>query len=122
MPIIDEQIDSTLFQAAYGNVFEGPEAWRAIAAPAGDTFEWDPASTYVKHPPYFEGMSMTPGAVHDIDGARVLGLFRDSITTDHISPAGSIAESSPAGKYLKNMGVAKATSTRTARAANAVTR
>src|SRR5262249_54036703 len=75
--------------------------------PAGDQLRWDDRSTYVKHPPYFEGMSLTPPAVTDVKGARVLALLGDSITTDHISPAGSIKEDSPAGKYLLQHGVAK---------------
>jgi len=105
--VIAGAIDSGLFSASYRDVFHGPAAWRAIEAPRGATFAWDPDSTYVKHPPYFEGLDPEPSEVRDIDGARVLCLFGDSITTDHISPAGSIAEDSPAGVYLKSLGVAK---------------
>ena len=79
--------------------------WRAIKVPTGSRFEWDDASTYVKHPPFFDGMTMTPPGVQPIDHARVLGMFGDSITTDHISPAGSIAEKSPAGQWLRSLGV-----------------
>ena len=97
-----------MFTTQYANVFKGDAAWQAIAAPTGSRYQWSDASTYVKHPPYFEGMTMTPPGVQPIAGARVLGMFGDSITTDHISPAGSIAEKSPAGAWLKSLGVAKA--------------
>ncbi|HPF13792.1 MAG: aconitate hydratase AcnA [Planctomycetes bacterium] len=106
--VIDEQVTSAKFRHVYANVFDGPPAWQAIEAPVGATYDWKADSTYIKHPPYFEGMGMEPSPVQDIQGARVLGLFGDSITTDHISPAGSIGETSPAGKYLKSLGVAKA--------------
>ncbi len=106
--VIDEQVNSGKFREVYQNVFEGPESWKAIQTPAGATYQWDKDSTYIKHPPYFEGMGPEPSPVVDVEGARVLGLFGDSITTDHISPAGSIAEDSPAGKYLKSLGVEKA--------------
>ncbi|MDE0905653.1 MAG: aconitate hydratase AcnA [Planctomycetota bacterium] len=95
------------FSSSYDDVLAGSPAWQAIDAGSGSTFEWDANSTYIKHPPYFQGMGHEPGAVSDISGARVLGLFGDSITTDHISPAGSIAEDSPAGIYLKEHGIAK---------------
>ena len=88
------------FEREYADVFAGDEQWQAIASPTGDRYTWDDKSTYVKHPPYFEGMSMTPPGVRQIAAARVLGMFGDSITTDHISPAGSIAEKSPAGQWL----------------------
>ena len=106
--VIDAQINSGKFRAVYQDVFEGPESWKAIQTPEGSTYEWVKDSTYIKLPPYFEGMGPEPSDVKDIEGARVLGLFGDSITTDHISPAGSIAEDSPAGKYLKSQGVDKA--------------
>jgi len=96
------------FSSTYSEVLEGSAAWQLIEGGSGDTFEWDENSTYIKHPPYFEGMGHEPESVQDIEGARVLGLFGDSITTDHISPAGSIAADSPAGLYLQEHGVAKA--------------
>ncbi len=95
------------FEKEYADVFGGDDAWKAIAAPTGSRYAWDDKSTYVKHPPYFEGITMTPPGVSPIAGARVLGMFGDSITTDHISPAGSIAEKSPAGQWLKSLGVDK---------------
>jgi aconitate hydratase len=94
-----------MFRKSYAGVFDGDERWRAIQVPAGKVYAWDGKSTYVKNPPYFDGMTMTPAAGGDISGARVLGLFGDSITTDHISPAGNIAKNSPAAKYLMEQGV-----------------
>src|SRR5690606_15443352 len=102
---VHRHITSEMFRSSYAGVFEGDERWRAIQIPAGNVYEWDEKSTYVKNPPYFEGMTMTPEAQGDIIGARVLGLFGDSITTDHISPAGNIARSSPAARYLVAQGV-----------------
>src|SRR5688572_12727829 len=96
-----------MFQTQYANVFDGDDQWRALPAPAGDRYEWSSASTYVKNPPYFDGMTATPPGVRTITGARVLGMYGDSITTDHISPAGSIAEKSPAGQWLIAQGVTK---------------
>jgi aconitate hydratase len=96
------------FSSTYREVLKGSAAWQKIEGGSGDTFEWDENSTYIKHPPYFVGMKHQPEDVQDIEGARVLGLFGDSITTDHISPAGSIAADSPAGRYLQDHGVAKA--------------
>ncbi len=96
-----------MFQKEYADVFAGDAEWRAISIAEGDRYAWSDKSTYVKHPPYFEGMTMTPPGVKPIAGARVLGMFGDSITTDHISPAGSIAEKSPAGVWLKSLGVEK---------------
>ena len=93
------------FVNEYANVFAGDENWRSIEAPVGDLYAWDKDSTYVKLPPYFQGMSMTPPGVRTVTGARVLGMFGDSITTDHISPAGSIAATSPAGVWLQSLGV-----------------
>jgi len=87
------------FARRYGNVFEGPPEWRAVSAAGGKTFDW-PASTYIAHPPYFENMPKEPGPVRDVTGARELAIFGDSITTDHISPAGSIKADGPAGEYL----------------------
>jgi aconitate hydratase len=98
-------VKSEMFRTQYANVFEGDAEWRALEVPGGDTYAWDPASTYVKNPPYFEGMTLNPPGVKPITGARVLGMYGDSITTDHISPAGSIAAASPAGKWLIEQGV-----------------
>ncbi|MGQ0646078.1 MAG: aconitate hydratase AcnA [Gemmatimonadaceae bacterium] len=95
------------FQREYGDVFAGDAQWQAIEIPTGDRYAWDAKSTYVKLPPYFDGMTMTPPGVQPIAMARVLGMFGDSITTDHISPAGSIAEKSPAGQWLLSLGVPK---------------
>jgi aconitate hydratase len=104
---IAENVDSTMFQRVYEDVFTGDKQWGMIAVPKGQLFAWEKDSTYVKHPPYFEGMGKTPSPVTDIRGARVLLLLGDSITTDHISPAGSIKDGSPAGTYLVEHGVAK---------------
>ncbi len=95
------------FEKQYANVFNGDDQWRAISVAEGDRYAWNDKSTYVKHPPYFEGMTMTPPGVQPLKDGRVLGMFGDSITTDHISPAGSIAEKSPAGQWLVAQGVAK---------------
>ncbi len=104
---IDESIDQEMFKKDYADVFAGDERWRSLPTPGGATFEWDPASTYVRKPPYFDGMAPEPDAVVDVFGARVLALLGDSVTTDHISPAGSIKEDSPAGAYLREHGVAR---------------
>jgi aconitate hydratase len=101
-------INSGMFQKSYGNVFEGDANWRAIKIPAGKLYDWDANSTYVRNPPYFIGMSMQPGKVGGIRNARALALLGDSVTTDHISPAGDIAKGSPAAKYLESKGVQKA--------------
>ncbi len=93
-------VTGDMFAARYGDVFKGDKRWRAIPVSGGRTYDWPIGSTYVKNPPYFAGMSMTPAPLTDITGARVLALFGDSITTDHISPAGSIKKTSPAGQYL----------------------
>jgi aconitate hydratase len=98
-------ITSAMFKKSYAGVFDGDERWRAIKVPTGKVYSWDAKSTYVKNPPYFEGMTMTPEVKDDISGARVLGLFGDSITTDHISPAGTISKTSPAARYLVEQGV-----------------
>jgi aconitate hydratase len=94
-----------MFTKNYADVFKGDSRWNQIASPEGESYAWDAASTYVKNPPYFDGMSMSVGTIEDIHGARVLGLFGDSITTDHISPAGNIKASSPAGQFLQARGV-----------------
>src|SRR5437660_5224912 len=98
--VIRASIKSTMFHKQYGEVFTGDERWRGLPVPAGDRFAWEPNSTYIRRAPYFDGMPPTPGPVTDIQGARVLCLLADSITTDHISPAGSIRKTSPAGQYL----------------------
>ena len=103
--VIGEAIDPELFTRTYAVVFQGDERWRALAVPAGDRYAWDGASTYVAMPPFFEHLSAEPAAIRDIEGARVLALLGDSVTTDHISPAGSIATSSPAGQWLQANGV-----------------
>src|SRR5438128_3803431 len=95
-----------MFKKEYGEVFEGDERWKKMPTPEGELFAWDPNSTYVRAAPYFEGMTKTPSQPKDITGARVLAVLGDSVTTDHISPAGSIAIESPAGKYLIEHGVA----------------
>jgi aconitate hydratase len=97
-----------MFASRYADVFRGDAHWRAIKVSGGRTYAWDMGSTYVKHPPYFEGMTMTPAPITDVKDARVLALFGDSITTDHISPAGSIKKASPAGKYLNEHQVSQA--------------
>ncbi len=102
---IDASIDREMFTTDYADVFTGDERWRSLPTPAGETFAWDPASTYVRRPPYFEAMTAAPEPVTDILGARVLALLGDSVTTDHISPAGSIKADSPAGRYLAEHGV-----------------
>jgi aconitate hydratase len=94
-----------MFKKRYADVFAGDRAWRKIKTATGLTYQWEPTSTYVQHPPYFVGMSSQAGSIGDIAGARVLGLFGDSITTDHISPAGNIARTSPAARYLIEQGV-----------------
>ena len=102
---IDSSIDTQMFLTQYKTVFDGDERWQSLPTPTGDTFEWDSASTYVRKPPYFDGMTLEPSAVTDITGARVLALLGDSVTTDHISPAGSIKAESPAGRYLSEHGI-----------------
>ena len=103
--VIAGAIDEKMFADRYEHVFDGDERWRSLPTPSGETFDWDPASTYVRRPPYFEGMTTQPLPVTDIHGARVLALLGDSVTTDHISPAGSIKADSPAGSYLLDHGV-----------------
>ncbi|MGF1661394.1 MAG: aconitate hydratase AcnA [Kineosporiaceae bacterium] len=103
--VIDGSITEDMFSRGYADVFAGDDRWRSLPTPAGDTFAWDPGSTYVRKPPYFEGMTREPQPVTDIAGARVLAVLGDSVTTDHISPAGSIKADSPAGRYLQEHGV-----------------
>ena len=102
---ITRAVRGEMFSRTYADVFTGDPAWRELPIPEGDLFAWDPASTYVRQPPYFEGMSREPEAVEDVHGARCLVVLGDSVTTDHISPAGSINPGSPAGKYLVQHGV-----------------
>lgn len=103
--VMDSSIDQEMFVSSYASVFDGDERWRSLPTPEGSTFAWDPESTYVRKPPYFDGMKAQPGPVADIQGARVLAKLGDSVTTDHISPAGSFTSDSPAGKYLLAHGV-----------------
>ncbi len=98
--VIGDVLTPEMFKARYANVFEGPEEWRQIDTSTGMTYMWNPSSTYVQYPPFFEDMKAEPGAISDVIGARPLAMLADSITTDHISPAGSIKKESPAGEYL----------------------
>jgi aconitate hydratase len=102
---IQQAVRSEMFQRAYANVFAGEEHWNSLEIPAGDTYEWAESSTYVREPPYFVDMPREPEPIPDLQAARVLALFGDSITTDHISPAGAIKPDSPAGRYLQERGV-----------------
>jgi len=104
--VVDAAIMSDMYTAGYADVFAGDERWRALSTPEGERFDWDEASTYARKPPYFDNMSRQPEPVSDIQGARVLAMLGDSVTTDHISPAGSIARTSPAAAYLTEHGVA----------------
>jgi len=104
---IAASINQDMFTKDYADVFAGDDRWRSLPTPEGDTFDWDTESTYVRKPPYFEGMSAEPTPVEDVTGARVLAKLGDSVTTDHISPAGSIKADSPAGRYLAEHGVEK---------------
>ncbi len=103
--VIAATIGPEMFKQNYADVFKGDSRWNAIESPDGELYAWDGDSTYIKNPPYFEGMTMEVGSIGDIHGARVLGLFGDSITTDHISPAGNIKKDSPAGRFLQSRGV-----------------
>ena len=103
--LLKRSIDSQMFRHSYESVFKGDANWAGIVVPAGDRYAWDAKSTYVKDPPYFAGMSMTPAPLADVQGARALAVLGDSVTTDHISPAGNIARSSPAARYLIAAGV-----------------
>ncbi|MEO8230269.1 MAG: aconitate hydratase [Chloroflexota bacterium] len=103
--VIGSSISPDLFRKTYATVYEGDDRWRALPIPAGDRFAWDPASTYIARPPFFEGLEPQPRPITDVAGARVLAVLGDSVTTDHISPAGSIAPSSPAGQWLQTHGV-----------------
>ncbi|TYL49578.1 aconitate hydratase [Nocardioides sp. BGMRC 2183] len=103
--VIDQAISTEMFDSRYADVFKGDERWQSLPTPEGDTFDWDADSTYVRRPPYFDGMPSEPEPVADIEGARVLLKLGDSVTTDHISPAGAIKKDSPAGQYLVENGV-----------------
>jgi aconitate hydratase len=103
--MIAETVGPELFAQNYADVFKGDARWNSMESPESELYPWDEASTYIKNPPYFDGMTMEVGGIDDIQGARVLGLFGDSITTDHISPAGSIKKDSPAGVFLQSRGV-----------------
>jgi len=103
--VIEQFVTAAQFEKEYSKVFEGDLMWRSIKTPAGDTFAWDPASTYVKHPPYFEALRDPAAPIDDLAGLRVLAMLGDSITTDHISPAGNIAKDSPAARFLVSHGV-----------------
>ncbi len=105
--VVDSAIASEMFTRGYADVFAGDEQWRALPTPEGEIFEWDPESTYVRRPPYFDGMQAEPAPIEDVTGARALAMLGDSVTTDHISPAGAIKADSPAGQYLSSHGVAR---------------
>ena len=102
---VEQSISSTMFRKSYEEIYSGDARWQSLQVPQGETYVWDDRSTYIRRPPYFEGMELTPAPVSDIRNARVLALLGDSVTTDHISPAGSIKRDSPAGRYLERRGV-----------------
>ncbi len=106
--MVEQSVTSAMFKSVYADVYAGDREWQSLVIPEGDLYQWEKDSTYVKNPPYFEGMEAKPGAVVEIKGARVLAVLGDSITTDHISPAGNIKSDGPAGKYLQEHGVKKA--------------
>ena len=106
--MIAATVGPELFAQNYADVFKGDSRWNQIDSPDGESFRWDESSTYIKNPPYFDGMTMSVGTIEDVRGARVMGIFGDSITTDHISPAGNIKQDSPAGRFLQSRGVAPA--------------
>jgi aconitate hydratase len=102
---VEEAVQSDMFRKSYAEVFEGDERWAALEVPTGELFAWDPDSTYVRHPPFFEALDPEPKPIENVEAARVLAVLGDSVTTDHISPAGSIKRDSPAGRYLIEHGV-----------------
>jgi aconitate hydratase len=106
--VVQRCVQQDMFKREYSRIFDGDEHWKQMTSPEGPIFQWEPESTYVKEPPYFEGFSPDPKALTDVDGARVLAVLGDSVTTDHISPAGAIPPDSPAGKYLIQHGVDRA--------------
>lgn len=103
--VMESSVRSEMFRKVYANVFEGDENWKAVPAPRGDRYQWDPQSTYIKAPPFFDDLTLEPTPVADIIGARALAVLGNTVTTDHISPAGSIAPNSPAGQYLRSLGI-----------------
>jgi aconitate hydratase len=103
--VVEEAVQSDMFRKSYGEVFDGDERWNSLEVPTGELFEWEPDSTYVRLPPFFSDLPREPEPIRDIEGARVLAVLGDSVTTDHISPAGSIKRDSPAGRYLIEHGV-----------------
>ena len=105
---LEAEISGEMFHRTYGNVFDGNPTWNAVPVPEGDLFDFKDESTYIQDPPFFQGLTKEAAPLTDIKGARVLALLGDSVTTDHISPAGDIAEASPAGRFLKSRGVVKA--------------
>jgi aconitate hydratase len=105
--VVDTAVAAEMFTRDYADVFSGDDRWRSLQVPSGDTFEWEDDSTYVRRPPYFEDMPPEPEPLADISGARVLAMLGDSVTTDHISPAGAIRADSPAGQYLQSHGVSR---------------
>ncbi|SMG28804.1 aconitate hydratase [Corynebacterium pollutisoli] len=104
--VVEDNVRAEMFTDGYADVFEGDANWQGMDVPAGDKYDWTPDSTYIRRPPYFDGMEVEPSPVEDIEGARVLALLGDSVTTDHISPAGTISPASPAGRWLQEQGVA----------------
>ncbi|MCW8915476.1 MAG: aconitate hydratase AcnA [Magnetovibrio sp.] len=106
--IVGATLSSRMFKERYADVFTGPEAWRNLNSPKGSIYEWNADSLYIRNPPFFDGLNQVPTDVEDIIDARIIGIFGDSVTTDHISPAGGIKENSPAGRYLKEHGVSRA--------------
>jgi aconitate hydratase len=104
---VEARISAAMFASTYGNVFDGNPAWNAIAVPEGDLFTFKDESTYIQDPPFFQGLTPEPAPTKDVEGARILAVLGDSVTTDHISPAGDLAEKSPAGRFLVASGVAK---------------
>lgn len=105
--LVQKHINSAMFSKGYTDVFKGPKEWQNLKYPSGDLYKWDSKSTYIKEPPFFSTMAMDPKPIQDIKGGRLLAMLKDSVTTDHISPAGDISGKSPAGEYLKNLGVDK---------------
>ena len=103
--VIESSVESKMFTSSYESVYVGDERWQSLSVPTGDAYQWDATSTYVRKPPYFEGMEMTPAPLRDVRGARVLAVLGDSVTTDHISPAGNIRSDGPAGRWLDDGGV-----------------
>src|SRR5690606_34046842 len=105
--VVDASLEAEMFSKGYANVYHGDENWRGMQTPEGDVFAWDDDSSYVQRPPYFDGIGREPAPIQNITGARVLALLGDSVTTDHISPAGAIKPDSPAGRYLAELGISK---------------